>query len=219
MGCDIHLTVEVKKNKKWKHFEKTETLHYGVDNKHSYERSIFNPGRCYDLFAILADVRNGRGFAGCKTGEGFDPISDPRGVPKDASPEYKAAVKDAEGDGHSHSYHTLKQLQDYPWKDKKVIHTKLVDLKTYERWKASKELFPTCCCGDAWSTNIIKLPEDEYPELKSNPEKYAGKEIYIQARWETTYYDSVEFFVDNIMPKLAELGPPEDVRICFFFDN
>lgn len=41
--------------------------------------------RNYDLFAMLADVRNGRGFAGDKTGEGFNPICQPKGIPKDAS--------------------------------------------------------------------------------------------------------------------------------------
>ena len=41
--------------------------------------------RNYNLFAILANVRNGTAFAGCKTGEGFNPISNPKGVPSDAS--------------------------------------------------------------------------------------------------------------------------------------
>jgi hypothetical protein len=48
-------------------------------------------GRNYNLFSILADVRNGVGFAGCKAGEGFEPISMPRGFPVDASPSVKKA--------------------------------------------------------------------------------------------------------------------------------
>ena len=39
------------------------------------------------LFAILAGVRNGYGFAGCDTGDGFRPIAPPRGLPGDVSPE------------------------------------------------------------------------------------------------------------------------------------
>jgi hypothetical protein len=43
--------------------------------------------RNYDVFAILANVRNGRGFAGVVTGGGFNPIAMPRGLPPDVSPE------------------------------------------------------------------------------------------------------------------------------------
>lgn len=41
--------------------------------------------RNYDWFSILADVRNGIGFAGVKTGGRFSVISSPRGLPEDIS--------------------------------------------------------------------------------------------------------------------------------------
>lgn len=84
-------------------------------------------GRNYDAFAILADVRNGRGFAGVKTGEGFNPIADPKGVPSDASPEYKEEVESWEGDGHSHSYFTVAELKAYNW-NQTTISSGLVSL-------------------------------------------------------------------------------------------
>lgn len=43
--------------------------------------------RNYDLFAALADVRNGVGFAGVKTGKAIEPIAMPRGIPDDADPD------------------------------------------------------------------------------------------------------------------------------------
>jgi hypothetical protein len=72
-------------------------------------------GRNYDLFAILADVRNGRGFAGFYTGEGFNPISDAKGLPEDVSSEVKAESDRWDCDGHSHSYFNLKELVYYDW--------------------------------------------------------------------------------------------------------
>lgn len=84
-------------------------------------------GRNYDAFAILADVRNGRGFAGVKTGEGFNPIADPKGVPSDASAEYKERVEDWKGDGHSHSYFTVAELKAYDW-NQTTIKSGLVGL-------------------------------------------------------------------------------------------
>lgn len=45
--------------------------------------------RNYDVFAILASVRNGVGFAGVITGSGFNPIDNPRGLPDDLSDEIR----------------------------------------------------------------------------------------------------------------------------------
>jgi hypothetical protein len=62
--------------------------------------------RNYFLFAILADVRNGYGI---------EPLSEPRGVPADSCYPIKYIVNEWEGDGHSHSYFTLKELLDVDW--------------------------------------------------------------------------------------------------------
>ena len=93
--------------------------------------------RNYNLFSILADVRNGYGFAGLKTGEGFVPISNPRGVPDDASLEYKEHVERWRADGHSHSYHTLKHLLDYDWEQMTGLQG-VVGMLEYARWVKSK---------------------------------------------------------------------------------
>lgn len=60
--------------------------------------------RNYDLFGILADVRNGAGL---------EPISEPRGLPKDVAPETKALYRD-ECD-YAESWVTLQELYDYDW--------------------------------------------------------------------------------------------------------
>lgn len=97
--------------------------------------------RNYDVFAILGNVRNGRGFAGIKTGDGFEPISDKRGFPSDMSEFLQQLVlaKSMEPDGgypddhefsweslnakygsgwfgdHSWSWVTLRELLKYDW--------------------------------------------------------------------------------------------------------
>lgn len=45
--------------------------------------------RSYDVFAIVGNVRNGRGFAGVPTGTGFVALQSNRGVPEDLSDELK----------------------------------------------------------------------------------------------------------------------------------
>lgn len=95
MGCDIHDYVEVRKNGKWEkvgkifpnpyHDEKKETKIY--DDYEWNARLIEHPFhvRSYDTFAILANVRNGSGFAGCNTGNGFISFPHHRGLPADVS--------------------------------------------------------------------------------------------------------------------------------------
>jgi hypothetical protein len=116
MGCDIHFYVERKdpESGQWVFVPPEDNAPQDrYDKEHGHWD--WYGGRNYDLFAILADVRNGRDFAGVDTGDGFVPISDPRGVPSDASPEYQAVARRWQWDGHSHSHHTLRQLQEYDW--------------------------------------------------------------------------------------------------------
>jgi hypothetical protein len=105
MGCDIHIFAEVKIEGKWEVVK--EKVFKGYQDEPTSEPFGF---RSYDTFAILANVRNGRGFAGVKTGEGFIPISEPKGLPDDVSEKVKGSAEHWDLDGHSHSYHTLKDL-------------------------------------------------------------------------------------------------------------
>lgn len=101
MGCDIHSFAEVRKEGKWVKVGKVfPNPYHDPERPNSVEEDGFewnakltdHPYDCrnYDMFAILANVRNGRGFAGCDTGDGFRPIAMPRGMPKDMSDEVMA---------------------------------------------------------------------------------------------------------------------------------
>ena len=72
-----------------------------------YEKKFYS-GRNYSLFSRLADVRS--------YGE-YNAISEPRGIPEDASFGYKYMCDQWGGDAHSHSYFTLKELLKYDWGD------------------------------------------------------------------------------------------------------
>ena len=183
MGCDVHMWAEVRRagvwekigdvfpnayadadaerrdiewHNKWlaEHPDEDDEEYRDPNWKSFHRRLVDHPydQRNYALYSILADVRNGYGFAGVFTGMGFTPIAPPRGVPEDASPEYRAEVAAWGGDGHSHSWLTLKELQAYDW-------------------------HKTTCTGESGE------------------------------------------FVEQVIPMLAELGAPDDVRIVFFFDN
>jgi len=117
MGTDIHSIAQIKKNGAWM----------------TVARAIADDDRNYDSFAVLADVRNGQGFAGIVTGEGWRPISQPRGLPADllvnvkhGSPSiptetwYYQFDKDHSDPQtsfflgeHSHSWVTLKEIETH----------------------------------------------------------------------------------------------------------
>lgn len=121
-------------------------------------------GRNYDLFAMLADVRNGRGFAGVPTGEGFVPIAMPRNTPADASDDVLAYMASYGVDGHSHSYHDLAQLLAYDW-DQGATSFGVVSADTYETLKAEGRA-PSSYSGGISGAGIVTFSENGYARWK-----------------------------------------------------
>lgn len=213
MGCDIHLFVEKKENNIWKKV-------YGD----------FCDDRDYDLFSILADVRNGSGFAGCDTGTGFIPISKPKGLPKDVSKEIQEEYDDWDIDGHSHSWHTLKDLLEYDWTQITEKHG-MLDAKEYKewlRWKKGEGKGPSSYCSLVSGPSIHIISEKEMEDRIVNYQKEHENNtelsldffyLYCNIKWKEPYYRAAKDFWSETIPRLLRLGKLEDVRIVFWFDN
>lgn len=217
MGCDIHLFTERRIGDRW----------------HLQREEVYD-GRNYDLFGILANVRNGRGFAGIKTGLGFEPIDDPRGTPKDASPEYLKELETWGADAHSHSYFTLRELLDYDWTQTtgKTGWVTLREFERWARWHRKAGYGPEEYCADVAGPQIEHISEDEADAvLKQFANDYGAREefarskgnTYVQIAWGTPYYRAAGSFISHSIPKLLKLAGGvkgvDDVRIVFFFDN
>lgn len=228
MGCDIHLYVEKKIDGKWQLQGKL----VDDDGYKSIQGKPFYHGRNYNLFAILADVRNGRGFAGIKTGEGFNPISEPRGVPDDASDEYKAMVESWGCDGHSHSYHTLRQLLDYDWTQSTSLQgwCDMVEWERWARWNRSQGKGPDSYCGGVSGVSVQHISADDADAIFAGVEWQKREEVakqnatkYALAVWSEPYYEAAGSFLSETVPRLLALAGgaanAENVRIVFFFDN
>lgn len=111
MGCDIHMHIEYfrahyKKDKKrwycadW--FRLNE--YYGEEGEPKYKQVPLWDDRSYNLFAILAGVRNYNNI---------EPISEPRGLPLGITDEVLEDYKSWGEDAHSTSYFTLQELIDF----------------------------------------------------------------------------------------------------------
>lgn len=219
MGCDIHLFVERREGGTWFNADTWTPNPYHEkypDDEQPLEikyEDRFYTGRNYDLFAILANVRNGYGFAGVKTGAGFNPIAPPRGLPADVSSEVRGEADRWGADGHSHSWFTVNELLAYDW-DQVTQHQGIVDAANYMVWKYEGK--PRAWAGGVEGSGVKHLSNDEMEKVITGG---FTDHCYTEVIWTEPYRKSAQGFLEKALPKLQTLGPADDVRIVFWFDN
>lgn len=203
MGTDIHMHVEAQgtENNRWRKFNR----HFSYSND-IFERSSthidlgWGDTRNYDVFAMMADVRNGRGFAGVDLGDGFIPIAEPRGVPEDSDYSIQEEAEQWGVDGHSHSYLTLRELLD-------LEHSGYWENKTEHRGVMMRAELE-----QAKQDGIVKSVKGQNARLSTNPRSWAGgisgpdpTDIF-HVSWEGAYRDSGGWLLKTTIPLLTELG-------------
>jgi hypothetical protein len=221
MGCDIHYFVEVQQeDNSWKTLEVPDWRNYKTHQEweeacpkwHYHHRN-------YSVFAVLADVRNGRGFAGCDLGDPVTPIFPPRGLPADVSAETKAASDDWGRDGHSHSHLTVRELLDYDWGAPQTVR-EVIPLAAYAKYFETGEVgFPEAC-SFIRGRNIKTVAENIAREiLLGKRTKEDNIEYHVKVQYQVPIRETCRYFHDTVIPALVGLGDPDRVRIVFFFDN
>lgn len=204
MGTDIHTIAQIRASSKW------ETVAVNIADE----------VRNYDSFAVMANVRNGRGCAGIVTGERWEPIDNPRGLPKDFDfcrnmyDEPVIYYEDEEkwlGE-HSYSWLCLGEIEEYfaRIKDKTYRATGVVDVDQYR-----PDTVPDWYCGSISGTNIKTVTEKEY---------HAGVPCtHVQQVWDEPCTDRLWYLVE-VYNELKSIAKDyncnyEDVRIVFGFDS
>jgi hypothetical protein len=212
MGCDIHLYTEQRIDGKWQSVD-VWTKEDGEGHMHvAYEHKLYGD-RNYSLFAILANVRNGYGFAGVKTGDGFVPISEPRGLPVDVSAQVKTSSDRWDGDGHSHSHLTLREILDADW-NQKTVRCGYVRAEGYRDWRNRGK--PSAWSGDVHGPNVRKVSVDEMERICTTQED--DDDIICFIEWTEYYHELLGSFAKAVFRALHKAAP-EDVRFVFWFDN
>ena len=229
MGCDIHFFIERRNSntEPWYPIKTQSLVNVYADRDewspmpqplallNSFGSDIDYRDRNYDLFGILANVRNGIGFAGAKTSEGFVPISPPKGIPYDATEAYKASVKQWNGDGHSHSFLTVQELLDYDWNQT----TKKEGYVTQQGWDHHRSGMEIHSYWTERITGLTIISNKAMDRKKEELPELISKEYVTYLKWEVSYKRSAGFFTERTIPALQQLGDPENVRTLFFFDN
>jgi len=174
--------------------------------------------RNYVAFALLNNVRNGSGFAGCDTGDPVLPISGDdidRGLPDDLS---DAGVLWFHHHGGDHSDHwlSLREVLEYNW-DAPIIKRGVVDLQQYKAYKEGREL--TEWCGSASGGMVRNVSNTEMDRLISGDTLVdSDLRYYTQIQWVGVITDYAGRLLDQ-MKMLAITVGERDTRIVFNFDS
>lgn len=225
MGTDIHVYVEVwdETAKCWRLVDynqtnNTMTFIDGFDDPPGedaddgkYVERIFDLQldirRDYWLFAKLANVRNGHGFAGCQTGEPIEPISYPRGLPDDMSTEMKICMEYIE---HTPSYLELDEILDADW-NFSIEKMGVMSVKEYIKFKESGKA--TNYSGDVFGGGTKVITEEEFNSLNEECNK---DNIYVKTKWTESQEGEFNWFLDIVrnIKKLVNRA-----RLVFYFDS
>lgn len=217
MGTDIHLFAEVlQPDGSWRAITTAGNPDW---DEPAIIAKPFPCERCYDLFAVLANARNGRGFAGVVTGEPIEPMADPKGIPPDASPEIAYALENGD---HSPSYHLLSEILSYPW-TQPITKTGLVPWEVYASWspwrrEGKATTSPSSYCGDVWGPRVEIISETEANNRILDKTAFHDR-LYVRSTWQEQLSHRAKSFWYSTVPQLLALGKPHHVRVCFFFDS
>lgn len=211
------------------------------DIPHRYEM-----GRHYQLFAVLAGVRNGTGFAGVVTGEAVKPISEPRGypdgfvsrAPRDAENlEPGDDPEELEDDRHPATHAAVDPRRQKYYAPEAVRGIWMGDHSF--SWLSGEEML-------AWhakapivvAAGVLERAAYEAWDKESEPESYCGgvggagvrvieepqvgkpgepkNWTHVRVTWDRGLKSDLAYFFDEVWRLAAEHG---DIRFVFGFDS
>lgn len=227
MGTDIHITVEVKNEQGiWedKTLFKDPYNEEGETYLTNYltENHPCDPGRNYWLFGFLAE--------GIRGNPNLPTMGEPRGVPDDASEMYRAWVKQWGEDGHSHSWFTIKELMAVDW-HQKITFKDTVNATQFavafikgkpDAWGGIHLLSPKQTLSREGMEQAILMATGEtsiHRALRLHRDTLDALPAETEIKWTETPAECLSSFLVKQMPHYWTYGDPENVRICFFFDN
>jgi len=188
-------------------------------------KTNWNFDRNYTLFAILAGVRNGYGFAGCYRHEPLQPIAEGRGIPEFISVveerteelynKYYGRWDDEEEFGcwlgdHSYTHMTVNEILEWKGWNNHLSQGGVVSVEHYEETVA-KGKEPESWCGGISGGGVVTVAEDEY--------KSGAKATHVKCFWksEQSLGERYDWFLEEIERIKNEYG--EDVYLVIGFDN
>lgn len=228
MGCDIHICIQAQDpDGAW-----VEIVYQ--DEPYEFEKAravmalpnipvapVGFHERDYDLFGILADVRNGTGFAGCTTGEGWPSIAPNRGWPDGFNPEAVADNPKYPGKGprsmgdHSETWVTLDELKAFDWDGVTTTLYGVVSADEYERLSDGEK--PREWSGGISGLGIAVYDRPRYLEAKRM--RRLAKRPYVGTNWKESARSATNDWPGKVIPWLTSLAAGRPLRLVLGFDS
>jgi len=174
-------------------------------------RDTWYSDRNYAVFAILGNVRNGRGFAGVYTHDPLPWISDSRGIPENATPETLAVLSDE----HSGTWCTLAEVLAYDW-HRPIHRGGVISLAQYAECKRTGQRPDSWSGGISGGNNVTVSPEQADRFLAGS--NTGGMTVHVNYEWDDTLDDFTSVFRDRMKMLAMEVGERE-CRLIFDFDS
>lgn len=207
MGTDVHHVFETKNKSTgdWEVVSHPTLTDFDID-------------RHYLMFAVMAGVRNGRGFAGCPTHDPIVPIAEPRGVPdaetyNDPYYEYKGEYI---GD-YGYSYLTVNEIIEWFKTPHGTLSYGVVSKAQYLDWNGRDEP----ACYSRWvsggDTQVYSPPNLKLPFTENNKALTLSEATHVHISWWLDINKEVGYL--NELAELLKSTYGEDTRIVFGFDS
>lgn len=202
MGCDIHMYVEYRKKVNEKlvwisgdYFRPN--AYYGQwEGEEQMSRMELHGHRNYNLFSTLAGVRDYT--------DNVKPVSEPKGIPEDATEYVKKENERWDSDGHNHSWLTLGEIREYQKRSPVMYYTGLLSPEALKAFDEHGTLPQSWCQG----TNQPGFERREWSE----PNKLL---IPLIAKLEQRAKDLLQSDWDDSYDQKND----DNIRIVFWFDN
>lgn len=191
MGCDIHVCCEYKNR-----YDKWVTAEHFIKEGQEYKVLAVYRERHYALFSALAGVR--------RYSNDVEPVSEPKGMPVDCTPETMEMYKDWDLDAHSASWLTLEEL--YRWADANKIVKRSGLLNEAQRQELKKGILPRAWCQGTNQPGFERCEwEEPYNVMEDLIKALETRAIEVFSLW------------SNETPISKEHA--SRFRIVFWFDN
>lgn len=217
MGTDIHSIVQINVGDRWEYIGSGPTDDVG---------DLILQDRNYNLFSILAGVRNGFGFAGYAIASPVVPIAEPRGLPHPiGSLPFNQPIDGLFGD-HSFSWLTLKELDSFPW-DESRMRIGVIPASEYDKFIEDNEdrsRSPDRWSGGVDGPNITTLEEVDFLFYRRTNNLLTKREIYVRVNWVQPHTVICHRFHSFVLPWMRRLAvdhccSSSNIRLVFGFDS